>query len=69
MRKRVANLDGGIDIRQPATAPSLRWPETGGTLSHWHSSRSARRGQRAATARLRNASARDVIEAAEDLLL
>lgn len=68
MRKKAAMLDGGLEIRQGATLPSLRWPETGGTLANWRYTRASRRAKHLPAAKLRYGSLREVIDAVEDLL-
>ena len=67
MRKKAATSDSGLEIRQRATLPSLRWPETGGTLAHWRYSRGSRRGKHLAAPQLRYGSASEVIDAVEEL--
>lgn len=67
MRKKAATLDSGLEIRQRATLPSLRWPETGGTLAHWRYSRGSRRAKHLPASRLRYGNTAEVIDAVEDL--
>lgn len=66
MRKQASTLDSGLEIRQRATLPSLRWPETGGTLAHWRYSRGSRRGKHLPASQLRYGNVREVIDAVED---